>query len=624
MSHTRHIGGKLPVSNGQVSAKVAGPPTSQVCDNKCGVLNCILFNARSIVNKLNLLTAIADPKVVQCIFITETWANAGIPDSILCPKGYQIFRQDRASRGGGVCMFLPVASKAFVGPSPPPELGGTEVLVVDFHQGNERTRLILIYHPPVDSTNRDKCNLLINHLVKLVKIDFPVIIVGDLNKPGIDWSNLTASSELEDDFLSFMCSNGFTQLVDFPTKGESYLDLVFGNFPVTVCDINCEPPFSFSDNPPHMGVGFKLVGVSSVDGAAKRRYYPKADYDAAGRLLAGISWESKFETCGSVNEMWVEFKDTLNEVLDICVPSCNSTTRKGGFLCNNRELKNARKKKCSAWQKYKKFKDIVTLNVYKRISTDYRKLVNKTIASNELKIIKTKDRTVLHRYIRRKLNSRRAIPPLRSEVNNDLVTDSKCRADIMNRCFGLVFTKDNGLEPTNLTCYEGDELVDVVVTADKVRNAIKNLNWQGASGPDNLPAVVFVRLAEFLAKPLACIYRLSVATGELPDDWKTAVVSPIFKKGDPSIAGNYRPISLTCVACRLLERIIGDTMREYLNEKCEFKNQFGFMAGRSSVFQLLRCLDLWTKAADSHSPFHVIYLDFARAFDRVSHPKLLI
>ena len=106
--------------------------------------------------------------------------------------------------------------------------------------------------------------------------------------------------------------------------------------------------------------------------------------------------------------------------------------------------------------------------------------------------------------------------------------------------------------------------------------------------------------------------------------WKTANVSSIFKKGDMCNPSNYRSISLTSVACKIMESIIKDVVITYLLENNLLSNcQFGFVSGRSVQLQLLSLLDQWTDILDSGHSIDVIYLDFKIAFDSAPHIRHL-
>jgi hypothetical protein len=112
--------------------------------------------------------------------------------------------------------------------------------------------------------------------------------------------------------------------------------------------------------------------------------------------------------------------------------------------------------------------------------------------------------------------------------------------------------------------------------------------------------------------------------GIVPDDWKEANVTPIFKKGAKSKPENYRPVSLTSVSCKIMESIIRDAMTQHLQTSKLIKDsQHGFLKDRSCVTNLLEFLEKATTVVNSGKGFDVIYLDFAKAFDKVPVERLL-
>ena len=135
---------------------------------------------------------------------------------------------------------------------------------------------------------------------------------------------------------------------------------------------------------------------------------------------------------------------------------------------------------------------------------------------------------------------------------------------------------------------------------------------------------ILKELKNEIALSLKLIFECSLATKLLPEDWKLGNITPIFKKGKKSCVNNYRPVSLTCVLCKLLESIIRDHIIEHLTSNKLFsEKQFGFIKGRSTVTQLLEILDKWTDWLESGGQIDVIYTDLEKAFDKVPH-KLLI
>ena len=151
------------------------------------------------------------------------------------------------------------------------------------------------------------------------------------------------------------------------------------------------------------------------------------------------------------------------------------------------------------------------------------------------------------------------------------------------------------------------------------------MNVNKSPGPDNLHPRVVKELAGVLVKPLHIIFNLSLRLGKIPTAWKTATVSAIYKlKGSKNVAENYRPISLTSIMSRIMESIIRDSMMGYLKSNSIIsEKQFGFMGQKSTILQLLKIVDEWTKILDSGGFIDVAYCDFQKAFDTVPHNRLL-
>lgn len=197
------------------------------------------------------------------------------------------------------------------------------------------------------------------------------------------------------------------------------------------------------------------------------------------------------------------------------------------------------------------------------------------------------------------------------------------KANIFNDFFGSVFTEDNNkseiLVPNKLK-----KVPPISFNLPIVEKALKNLKPTFSSGPDGLCAYFMKKLYRFLSIPLATIFEVSYRTSELPTMWKQAIVIPIFKKKNPLKVDNYRPISLCCVSCKVMEKIINATLINHLNDgKLLSEKQFGFSKGKSCVSQLIYCKNKWTELLDNKIPIDVVYIDFAKAFDSVVHSKLL-
>ncbi len=104
-----------------------------------------------------------------------------------------------------------------------------------------------------------------------------------------------------------------------------------------------------------------------------------------------------------------------------------------------------------------------------------------------------------------------------------------------------------------------------------------SLKIQKAPGPDNITPKILKACADSIAPLLQQIYQKSLSTGELPDDWLNANVSPIFKKGNRSDQANYQPVSLTSIPCKLLEHIIHSNIMSHLDQHNVLNNEQHFV-----------------------------------------------
>ena len=128
-----------------------------------------------------------------------------------------------------------------------------------------------------------------------------------------------------------------------------------------------------------------------------------------------------------------------------------------------------------------------------------------------------------------------------------------------------------------------------------------------------------------LTEPLYALFRQSLNEGRLPQSWKDGHVTPIFKKGSRTKVENYRPVSLTSVICKVMEKIMRKALIEHMiTNKLLSDSQHGFIQGRSCTTQLLQVIDRWSEIIDEGGNIDNIYLDFAKAFDTVPHHRLIV
>ena len=190
-----------------------------------------------------------------------------------------------------------------------------------------------------------------------------------------------------------------------------------------------------------------------------------------------------------------------------------------------------------------------------------------------------------------KMKRREGIRDLIDSCGSKASSDS-LKAEILNSFLSSVFTEENmECVPECKTRQCNTPVFSVDFTREPVLKKLKQLNSSKSPGPDGLHPCILKELAEELAQSLAQLFTESHAEGKLPDSWKDANVTPLFKKGDKSKPGNYCPVSLTSVVGKIMESIIKVKTAEH-KENNNFLSvcQHRFIVNRSCTTNLLAVL----------------------------------
>ena len=143
---------------------------------------------------------------------------------------------------------------------------------------------------------------------------------------------------------------------------------------------------------------------------------------------------------------------------------------------------------------------------------------------------------------------------------------------------------------------------------------MKNLKPGKAAGPDRLKPLLLRELREEIAPIIKIIFDRSLQTGKLPADWVKANVMLVFKKGDKSLASNYRPISLTCILCKVLEHILASNIVKHLDRQgLMYDLQYDFREKRSCETQLIMLIEDLVRNASVGKQTDIILLDFSKS-----------
>ena len=181
--------------------------------------------------------------------------------------------------------------------------------------------------------------------------------------------------------------------------------------------------------------------------------------------------------------------------------------------------------------------------------------------------------------------------------------------------------QENVPEDINPIC---PAMPEIKIDLNGVLKLLSNLKPDKAAGPDSIKPVVLKQLKMEIAPVICLLFEKTLQTGQLPSEWKKAQVCPLFKKGDKTEPSNYRPISLTCILCKVMEHIIASNISKHLNKhNALYELQHGFREKRSCETQLIQLVEDLGRQLTLGKQTDLVLLDFSKAFDKVNHLKLL-
>jgi len=236
------------------------------------------------------------------------------------------------------------------------------------------------------------------------------------------------------------------------------------------------------------------------------------------------------------------------------------------------------------------------------------------------------DKKSFYAYARSKAKSKIQISSV-SDYKGRQIHDDLEMAEAFNVYFTSVFTREDVSslpDPVDIfTDLDDKKLLVVAFTIEDVKDQLEKLRVDKAAGVDGLSPRFLMEIKNEIAYPLFILFEKSLCTTCIPEDWKCANVTPIYKNGNRNLTENYRPVSLTSQICKMFESIRRDALVHHLESKCLINDsQHGFRKGRLCLTNLLTFLEKVTGYIDSGSNVDTVFLDFAKAFDKVPHYRL--
>ena len=591
-------------------------------------LTVVHFNAqlRNKYTDLGLHSYLTDNDVDICA-ISETWLCEDISSDEFCPDGYTVIRKDRdishydegtfsmESRGGVLLLAKENLQAQQVSKDVQAEL-----LWATVKPNHEDNLLIGVLYRPEKGALTNIQNICSS--INQIQVG-DVLLLGDFNFPNINWDNPSPQGQIETIFLDTVEDNLLTQLVSTPTRGKNILDLVFtGNIDmIDSCDVI--PPLGSSD---HNGTLVKLKTLVTRQSETSRKVYlySQGNYEDMDIEVCSYNWDTLFST-RRLNQNWELFKNIYSSLVDKHVPykMVKNNSRHKPPWCNSTAVKRAKRHQRSKWIQARQSQLNADMVLFEDAKQDTRLANLKAKSEYEDRLVKEvgKNPKRFFNYTRHFMRSSSTVEMLLHQGKE--VTKDTEKADLLNSHFTSVMTQESELTGS---IYIADPQVEqsfynINITQELVKQKLQKLKPNKSPGIDNIHVNV-LRNVPSLSKPLALLFKDSLAFGDMPQDWKDANITPLHKGGQRTEAANFRPVSLTSQVVKVLEKIILDHLWQHIkNHNILHCDQHGFQGGASCLTNLLESLYDWIFNCGEN--VDVVYLDFCKAFDSVAHQRLL-
>ena len=592
-------------------------------------LNTKIINFDSIFAKRNALNATLENENLDVIIGCETKLNSDILDSEFLPENYKCWRNDRNRHGGGVIIIYKddlKVTKINVKVK-------SEVLAVKIAcQGKKSLIMCAVYRPP--NNDRQYMDDLCAD-IKLIHDSSPGCAFwcgGDFNLPDIDWINEIIIGnryplEINQSLLDLLCDLNLTQIVNFPTRAINTLELLLTNRPSLVHEMSPHPGISDHDSI----VFTRIDCLAQVKRPVSRKVHQwhKLTNDKLSKIKSYVkSAVTDIVTNCSVDtpveDIWQQIKNISSNVLEQ-VPA-KMTSRRFNQTWVNRTVRRLFNRKRRAYNKARRTQCEQDWEHFRELRRQTQRACNKAAADHvaqRVSIDVDKSRKSLYKYVKNSRTDNNGVSTL--EVNGRSFSTPTEKANALNRQFSSVFSPLSDSVP-DLGPAKAPSIPDIVFEVTGIKKLLQLIKTNKSSGPDNISAKFLKETGDELAPALTLLFQASMHQSQIPEDWRHARVSPQYKTGknNRSVPANYRPISLTCIVCKIMEHCVTSHLMGHLDKHNLLTDyQHGFRKKRSCETQLILTVDDISKALKDKKQVDCILLDFAKAFDKVSHKKLI-
>ena len=588
------------------------------------------LNLNCLTNKVNLVQKILISNNIDVLGISETWLTSEIEDSFINIPGYEIVRSDSPGlvKKHGVAIYVNKSIRFEV-------INSCVKNVVIIYLFKFGIHLVTVYRPPSYSVfeNDELLNFLCNFCP-----DKEIVVQGDFNLPSLHWELDDISMEyvtpLDNLFFETFISAGLQQVVNESTcfPSGNVLDLFLTSNSERIGSCLVMPPFlRCSHSPVLCTYVFQDIGFDADNVEITQRLWTKGRFDIMSDILNVIDWDDELHDL-SPDLQYRKFLNILDPMINRYVPLID-LSKKQKLPWNKNPPRNLIQNKSDLWSNFKQLRHSLGRRHPDTLASfDSFRHVNEQIMNFSINSQKNYERLIgdqisfnpklFHSYVKHRRVGRPGVGPIR-DFNGDLSDDPLVMANSFANAFSSVFTT---VDPVNANVHQFSDSLSspVCITSSLVETILNSLDPNSSLGEDGIHPRMLKALALQLSVPLSIIFKNSIQSGILPYEWLSSIVIPLYKKSFRYDPLNYRPVSLTSVSCKVLEKIIVSHLLDYLNENHLLnKFQYGFRPNHSTVDQLLATYNDVTLMLDDCKIVDLIFFDFSKAFDVVSHNILL-
>lgn len=608
-----------------------------VCGSESNELALIHLNIRSMCKNFENFSVFTKRiSGFTAIGVSETWFPSEFDTSLYLIPGYNLVSNNRRDkRGGGVALYIPSVMDYQICHELTIMNDVLETIFVDvFIPGKRNVVLGVVYRPPQSNLNLfidEVHNILSNPLLN----NKTIFLMGDYN---LNLLTCDGNSCI-DDFLNLLVSFSLMPLITKPTRvsenSSTLIDNIFTNlqpFP--------DAGIIISDLSDHFPIYAKMPLSKPSFITRQNKHARRSNPENIAKLkeaLIATDWSDVLldqNVDSSFENFFRKFILLYDENIPICKRDSGNHRKIPRMPWITRSLLKSINKKNKLYYKYKTTKSEQSRLNYTR----YRNTLTTTLRVSKKNYYSTQFQATLNdikgtwKVIKNIFKSNSKTSSIRSlQIDGELVDDTKSIVEKFNNYFCSIGPNlSEGIPNCDKSFHDflkepNQQSLFLMPTNEvEVLSIIHFLKIGKSPGCDTISNSLVKNLAVEIVQPLVHIFNLSLTNGIVPREMKVAKVVPIFKKGDPKLLTNYRPISLLTTFSKILEKLIYVRTVKFLNSSKIFSNfQFGFREKHTTTHAILHFINKVSYAMDNHMHTLGIFLDYSKAFDTVDHKILL-